>query len=203
MARTTTTRRKGGSKNGGRTARAPTSRIPEQPTVPASRERDPARLFSTKNDLPESIRVEVIPLLNQRLAECIDLQTQCKQAHWNVKGPSFIGLHKLFDEINESVEGYVDLIAERIVQLGGIAEGTIGAVEGRSTLVDYPLTVSTGAEHVAALSDALAGFARAARVGIEEMQELKDADSADMLTDGSRGVDQWLWFVEAHQQEKV
>jgi len=196
MARTTTTHRK----KDGRGARAVASRITEQQTVPASRSREPARMFPTKNDLPESIRVEVIPLLNQRLAECIDLQTQCKQAHWNVKGPSFIGLHKLFDEINESVEGYVDLIAERIVQLGGIAEGTIGAVEGRSTLVDYPLTLATGAEHVAALSDALAGFARAARVGIEEMQELKDADSADMLTDVSRGVDQWLWFVEAHQQ---
>jgi len=203
MARTTTTRRKGGSKNGGRTARAATSRITEQPTVPVGREREPARLFSTKNDLPESIRLEVIPLLNQRLAECIDLQTQCKQAHWNVKGPSFIGLHKLFDDINESVEGYVDLIAERIVQLGGIAEGTIGAVEGRSTLIDYPLALSTGAEHVAALSDALSGFGRAARLGIEEMQELKDADSADMLTDISRGVDQWLWFVEAHQQAEV
>ena len=202
MARTTT-RRKGGSKNGGRTARAAASRIAEQPTVPVGREREPARLFSTKNDLPESIRLEVIPLLNQRLAECIDLQTQCKQAHWNVKGPSFIGLHKLFDEINESVEGYVDLIAERIVQLGGIAEGTIGAVEGRSTLIDYPLALSTGAEHVAALSDALSGFGRAARLGIEEMQELKDADSADMLTDISRGVDQWLWFVEAHQQAEV
>jgi len=203
MARTTTTRRKGGSKNGGRTARAATSRIAEQPTVPVGREREPARLFSTKNDLPESIRLEVIPLLNQRLAECIDLQTQCKQAHWNVKGPSFIGLHKLFDDINESVEGYVDLIAERIVQLGGIAEGTIGAVEGRSTLIDYPLALSTGAEHVAALSDALSGFGRAARLGIEEMQELKDADSADMLTDISRGVDQWLWFVEAHQQAEA
>ncbi len=203
MARTTTTRRKGGSKNGGRTARAATSRIAEQPTVPVGREREPARLFSTKNDLPESIRLEVIPLLNQRLAECIDLQTQCKQAHWNVKGPSFIGLHKLFDDINESVEGYVDLIAERIVQLGGVAEGTIGVVEARSTIVDYPLTLSTGAEHVAALSDALSGFGRAARLGIEEMQELKDADSADMLTDISRGVDQWLWFVEAHQQAEA
>ncbi len=200
MARSTTTRKDGRrAKNGGGT-RAPSARITEQPTVPASREREPARMFSTKNDLPESTRVEVIPLLNQRLAECIDLQTQCKQAHWNVKGPSFIGLHKLFDEINEAVEGYVDLIAERIVQLGGIAEGTIGAVEGRSTLVDYPLALSTGAEHVAALSDALSGFGRAARVGIEEMQELNDADSADMLTDISRGVDQWLWFVEAHQQ---
>jgi len=171
--------------------------------VPATRSREPARLFQTKNDLPEATRVEVIGLLNQRLADCIDLQTQCKQAHWNVKGPTFIALHKLFDEINESVEEYVDLIAERIVQLGGIAEGTIGAVEGRSTLVDYPLALSRGAEHVAALSDALAAFGRTARVGIEEMNELEDAGSADILTEISRGVDQWLWFVEAHQQEEV
>src|SRR5947207_7922747 len=111
---------------------------------PVARPTDDTKLFPTKNDLPEDKRVEVIGLLNQRLAECIDLQTQSKQAHWNVKGPSFIGLHKLFDEINEAVDGYVDLIAERIVQLGGIAEGTIGAVEGRSTLVDYTPTLSTG-----------------------------------------------------------
>jgi starvation-inducible DNA-binding protein len=94
----------------------------------------------------------------------------------------------------------VDLIAERIVQLGGIAEGTVGAVEGRSSLPDYPLALSTGAEHVAALSDALAAFGRTARIGIEEMNELEDAGSADILTEISRGVDKWLWFVEAHQQ---
>lgn len=158
------------------------------------------KLFPTKNDLPEDRRVEVIALLNQRLAEAIDVQTQCKQAHWNVKGPSFIGLHKLFDEINEDVESYVDLIAERVVQLGGIAEGTIGAVEGRSKLPDYPIGLSTGPEHVAALSDALSAFGRAARITIAEMDELEDAGSADMLTDISRGVDKWLWFVEAHQQ---
>ena len=114
------------------------------------------RLYSTKNDLPESARIEAIGLLNQRLADCIDLQTQCKQAHWNVKGPSFIALHKLFDEINEAVEEYVDLLAERVVQLGGIAEGTVGIVAKRSTLLDYPLVLSTGEEHVAALSEALA-----------------------------------------------
>src|SRR3989441_10249131 len=158
------------------------------------------RLYPTKNDLPEASRLEVIALLNQRLADCIDLQSQCKQAHWNVKGPMFIALHKLFDEINADVEEYVDLIAERIVQLGGIAEGTVGVVEGRSTLVDYPLALSTGAEHVAALSDALAMFGRTVRVGIEEMNELEDAASADILTEISRGADQWLWFVEAHQQ---
>ena len=158
------------------------------------------KLYPTKNSLPEATRLEVAGLLNQRLADSIDLQTQCKQAHWNVKGPTFIALHKLFDEINEDVEEYVDLIAERIVQLGGIAEGTVGVVAERSTLIDYPLTLSTGAEHVAALSDALAAFGRAARMGIEEMNDLEDADSADILTEISRGVDKWLWFVEAHQQ---
>ena len=192
MARTATPRKDGRS----RAAAAATRRQ----TVPESRSRAVTRAYATKNDLPEATRLEVIALLNQRLADCIDLQTQCKQAHWNVKGPTFIALHKLFDEINEDAEEYVDLIAERVVQVGGIAEGTVGAVESRSTLPDYPLALSSGAEHVAALSDALAAFGRTVRVGIEEMNELEDADSADILTEISRGVDKWLWFVEAHQQ---
>jgi starvation-inducible DNA-binding protein len=178
---------------------------PRRGAQPASRDDsdsrpDASRLYPTKNDLPEAARRDAVELLNQRLADCIDLQTQCKQAHWNVKGPSFIALHKLFDEINEDVEEYVDLIAERVVQLGGIAEGTVGIVAKRSSLIDYPLALSSGSEHVAALSDALAMFGRTARVGIEEMNELEDADSADILTEISRGVDKWLWFVEAHQQ---
>src|SRR5438477_3731294 len=138
MARTLTPRRNG-----------PKSR----PSAPARPSRTPAapKLYPTKNDLPEATRIEVIALLNQRLAEAIDLQTQCKQAHWNVKGPSFIGLHKLFDEVNEDVEEYVDLIAERVVQLGGTAEGTARVVAQRTTLLDYPLAIHTGMEHVAAL----------------------------------------------------
>ncbi len=158
------------------------------------------RLYPTKNDLPETTRREVIALLNQRLAEAIDLQCQCKQAHWNVKGPTFIALHQLFDEVHGGVEEYVDLLAERVVQLGGIAEGTVGVVAERSSLIDFPLGLSTAAEHVSALSDALAQFGRLARLGIEEMNELEDADSADILTEISRGIDKWLWFVEAHQQ---
>src|SRR6267142_3398910 len=197
MARTLTRRRDGkGTKSPAPAAPPARSRIPEAVAPPA----DDTKLFSTKNDLPEDKRVEVIGLLNQRLAEAIDLQSQCKQAHWNVKGPSFIGLHKLFDDVNEDVETYVDLIAERVVQLGGIAEGTIGAAEQRSKLPDYPIGIATGAEHVAALSDALSAFGRAARITIAEMDELEDAGSADMLTNISRGVDKWLWFVEAHQQ---
>jgi starvation-inducible DNA-binding protein len=144
----------------------------------------------------------VAGLLNQRLADCINLQLQCKQAHWNVKGPAFIALHKLFDEVNAEVAEYADLLAERVVQLGGIAEGTVAIVATRSGLIDYPLALSAGAEHVAALSDALSAFGRTVRIGIEEMNELEDAASADILTEIARGVDKWLWFVEAHQQER-
>lgn len=156
------------------------------------------KLHPTKNDLAPDIRQQVIDLLNPRLADCIDLQTQCKQAHWNVKGPNFIALHKLFDEINEEVEDYVDLIAERIVQLGGTAEGTARMVAERTSLLDYPVTLNSGGEHVAALSDVLAQFGRTVRLGIEEMDELEDLDTADILTEVSRGIDKWLWMVEAH-----
>jgi starvation-inducible DNA-binding protein len=166
----------------------------------AQRESSTARFFPTKNDLPAETRAKVAELLNLRLADCIDLQTQCKQAHWNVKGPQFIGLHKLFDDINEDVEEYVDLLAERVVQLGGVAEGTARTVAQRTTIPEYPLTIASGQEHVDALSTALAAFGGYARQGIEDAEELKDADSMDILTEISRGVDKWLWFVEAHLQ---
>ena len=160
-----------------------------------------APLRETKNDLAPDTRVEVARLLNARLADCIDLQTMCKQAHWNVSGAQFISLHKLFDDIAESVDEYADFLAERVVQLGGVAEGTARVSAQRSTLLDYPLTISRGSEHVAALSDVLAQFGRTARMGIEEMNELNDAGSADILTEISRGIDKWLWFVEAHREE--
>src|SRR5213076_2486306 len=91
------------------------------------------KMYETENDISRDRRVEISALLNQRLADAVDLQTQMKQAHWNVKGPHFIGLHELFDKIDEAVEAYVDLIAERIVQLGGIAEGTARVAAGRSS----------------------------------------------------------------------
>jgi starvation-inducible DNA-binding protein len=154
---------------------------------------------ATKNDVPEPARIEIIGLLNLRLAAAIDLLLQCKQAHWNVKGPTFIALHKLFDDIAADVAEYTDLIAERIAQLGGVAEGTAGVVVERTTLIDYPLTLRTGSEHAAALSDALSHFGRVVRIGVEEMNELEDAVSADILTEILRGTDKWLWFVESHR----
>jgi starvation-inducible DNA-binding protein len=171
----------------------------QRSTRPA-REGAATQLFATKNDLSPSSRAQVSELLNQRLADSIDLQTQCKQAHWNVKGQSFIGLHKLFDDVNEDVEGYIDLLAERVVQLGGVAQGTARSVAARSTLPDYPSGISSGEEHVDAISSALATFGAGTRRAIQQVDELQDDDTADILTEISRAVDKWLWFVEAHLQ---
>ncbi len=159
-------------------------------------------MFETKNDLSLSIREKSIELLNARLADCIDLQTQVKQAHWNVKGREFIGLHKLFDEINDAVRDYVDEIAERAVQLGGVASGTARMAAQRSTLKEYPATAVDCQEHVEALSSALAAFGKTARKGIDEANAFGDLDTADLFTQVSRGIDKWLWFVEAHAQSK-
>lgn len=157
-------------------------------------------MFMTKNDLPETNRAKTVELLNARLADCIDLQTQTKQAHWNVKGPNFIALHELFDKVNEDVEEYVDTIAERAVQLGGIAEGTARSVAMRSSLPEYPTNSTNGRDHLQALSSALASFGKAARKAIGDANELGDLDTADLFTEVSRGIDKWLWLIEAHLQ---
>ena len=158
------------------------------------------KMYETENDISQNRRVEISALLNQRLADAVDLQTQMKQAHWNVKGPHFIGLHELFDKIDEAVEAYVDLIAERIVQLGGIAEGTARIEAGRSRLEEYPLAIADGSAHVEAVSKALSTFGHEARNSIDQADELGDADTSDLFTEVSRGIDKWLWFVEAHSQ---
>ena len=158
------------------------------------------KMYKTENDISEQRRSELNALMNQRLADAVDLQTQMKQAHWNVKGPHFIGLHELFDQIDEAVEGYVDLIAERIVQLGGIAEGTARIAAERSRLEEYPLDIADGHAHVEAVTKALSTFGHEARKTIDEAEELQDADTADIFTEISRGIDKWLWFVEAHLQ---
>ncbi len=161
------------------------------------------RLFPTKNDIPESARSGLVALLNRRLADAIDLQTQTKAAHWNVKGAGFIALHKLFDEINGSVQEYVDLIAERAVQLGGVAEGTLRIAAKRSELKEYPLEIVEERRHLQALSSALAAFGARVRTAIEEAVALGDAGTADLFTEISRGMDKWLWFVEAHFQAEA
>src|SRR5215467_12522638 len=129
-------------------------------------------MYTTKNDLPGMTRADVVAILNARLADSIDLMHQAKQAHWNVKGPSFIALHKLFDEVVDGAEEYMDLLAERVVQLGGTAEGTLQVATARTGLKEYPLTLAEERGHVEALSSALAAYGKSVRRAIEQADEL-------------------------------
>ncbi len=157
-------------------------------------------MHSTKNDITLPKRKQLIEKLNQLLADAIDLNLQVKQAHWNVKGANFIALHELFDTIStEVVLGY-DMIAERVVQLGGQALGTARVAAAESRLKEYPLDASDESEHVEALSAALASFNKNARKAIDETDDLGDAVTADMLTGIVRGLDKQIWFVESHAE---
>ena len=158
------------------------------------------KLTHTRNSLPENVRTEIAAMLQNRLADSIDLMLQAKQAHWNVKGRNFIALHELFDKVYTDTGIYVDLIAERIVQLGGIAEGTIRAAAERSDLPEYPLDISSGSKHVAELAHALAFYGEMIREAIDLSTQLQDANTSDILTQVLRDADKNLWFVEAHEQ---
>jgi starvation-inducible DNA-binding protein len=157
-------------------------------------------MHPTRNDLPARSRVRLEKLLNQRLADALDLEAAAKQAHWNVKGPNFIALHELFDQLHGNVEEHVDTIAERISALGGTPLGTIAAVARATSLAPYPLDLSEGPAHVVALADRVADFGRKARAAIAATAKLDDADSSDLFTAISRDVDKYLWFLEAHLQ---
>ena len=157
-------------------------------------------MHKTKNDLPKETREKLIETLNARLADASDLKSQAKQAHWNVKGMDFIQLHELFDQVATQAEEYTDLIAERAVILGGTALGTVRVAASNSSLSEYPLEISAGADHVDALSTALADFGKKVRANAEEADDLGDTDTADLFTEVSRGTDKLLWFVEAHLQ---
>ena len=159
-------------------------------------------MFDTRNDLPLGTRTKIVKLLNERLADAIDLGTQVKHAHWNVKGPNFIALHELFDQIAENVEEHIDTLAERATALGGIAHGTLAAVARATSLKPYPQNINEGVAHVKALAAALGAFGARVRAAIDDSTALKDADSADLFTGISREVDKDLWFLEAHLHAK-
>ncbi|MEP6705190.1 MAG: DNA starvation/stationary phase protection protein Dps, partial [Acidobacteriota bacterium] len=149
-------------------------------------------LHNTKIDLSRDTREKLITLLNARLADASDLKSQAKQAHWNVKGMSFIALHELFDAVATAVEAHTDLIAERVTTLGGTAMGTVRLAAQNSRLSEYPHEITDGAAHVDALSTALADFGKAVRKGIDDATDLGDQDTADIFTEISREIDKQL-----------
>jgi starvation-inducible DNA-binding protein len=159
-----------------------------------------SRLYPSRIDIPAEARIKIVVILNQSLAATMDLKTQSKQAHWNVKGTDFFQLHELFDELAAELEEYVDMVAERITALGGYAYGTARAAASNSILPEYPTDILEGKSHVAALADRFAIYGKHIREAIATTDKLGDADTADLYTEISRTIDKRLWFLDAHLQ---
>lgn len=159
------------------------------------------KIFTTHNDLPADVRTKMIDLLNQELADCFDLFSQTKQAHWNVKGMQFFPLHELFDQIAESLEDHVDTIAERATALGGLAQGTARMAAANSRLPEFSNDLSGSQAYVETLTDRVGRFAKTVRAAIDTAAAAGDQGTADLFTEVSRSVDKHLWFLEAHIQE--
>jgi starvation-inducible DNA-binding protein len=156
--------------------------------------------FETRIDLPTDTRAEMITVLNEQLADTFDMFSLVKQAHWNVKGPQFIALHRLFDEIAEGLLEYVDTIGERAAALGGMAMGTVRMAADSTRLTSYPTNIVDSMGTVNAIADRLATLAASTRRAEDRAEEAHDMDTNDMLIEISRDLDKWLWFLEAHLQ---
>ena len=168
-----------------------------------TQQKSKTRQFTTHIDIPADKRAELIEMLNSNLADTLDLYTQVKQAHWNVKGTDFYQLHLLFDEIAGEVEPFIDLLAERATLLGGYATGTARMAAENSALPEYPTDAIEGLQHLNALIERFGLYCGRIRRAIDDSDQLGDPSTADLYTEISRVVDKRLWFLEAHVQKMV
>ena len=160
-----------------------------------------ARLHKTNNDVKNNAKAVAMEVLQARMVDSIDLALVTKQAHWNLKGPQFIGVHLMLDGFRKEQDEWSDMMAERITQLGGTARGTVQEVGRETSLPPYPTDIYAVADHIKALIERYAACANAIRKNIDDTDEAGDPGTADLLTEVSRGIDKQLWFLEAHTQE--
>ena len=154
----------------------------------------------TRNTLPAPVRKEAIAVLNYTVADLFDLFARIKQAHWNVRGTTFIGLHKLLDEFAERTLNHIDLAAERATALGGIVEGTLRDSVKHSQLKkkEEPPSISGMSDWIHTLTDVHAEAGERVRKAIKKVTDAEDFGTADLLTDVLRTLDLQLWLLEAH-----
>jgi starvation-inducible DNA-binding protein len=154
-------------------------------------------MYKSPSQLSEDTRVKIADQLNARLADGLDLHSQIKVAHWNIKGPQFAALHPLFETFAVSLAAFNDSIAERAVTLGARAYGTVRHVAKASRLPDYPQDTSRDLEHVKLLAERFDKYLEGARETRTIGEELRDTDTVDLLTGIVTEFEKNAWFLRA------
>ena len=156
------------------------------------------RMYKNRVALSDEQKRDTVAVMQERLAEATDMYTQAKFAHWNVKGDNFYQLHLLFDHIAEVIEEQIDPIAERITQLGGVANGTVRQAACVSKIPEYPVEIEAGMDHVRALADALGHYCQELREASDKIDEIGDEPSSDFFKQLVVDAEEQLYFLESH-----
>ncbi len=156
------------------------------------------RMYKNRVALPDDVKHKVVQVMQERLAEATDMYSQAKFAHWNVKGDNFYQLHLVFDSVADVIGKHADPIAERITQLGGVANGTIRQAACVSRIPEYPVDTIAGMEHVQALADALGHYCEKLREASDKIDDLGDEPSSDFFKQLVVEAEEQLYFLESH-----
>ncbi len=154
-------------------------------------------MYTSPSRLPEADRARLVETLNARLTDGLDLHSQIKVAHWNVKGPHFAALHPLFETFAVGLAAFTDAIAERAVTLGGRAYGTARHVAAHSSLAEYPQETARDLDHVRLLAERIDTFLAGLRASRGVAEEAKDTDTVDLLTGIVTEFEKHAWFLRA------
>ena len=155
------------------------------------------RAHFTIPGLPQQASDKTVALLQERLVALIDLQLTLKHIHWNVVGPTFIGVHLMLDPQVEAVQGMVDATAERIATMGASPNGLAGNLVAQRSWDDYSLGRASVMQHLGALDMAYGGVVEGHRTAIQKLEDL-DLVTQDLLIEQSEQLEQFHWFVRAH-----
>ncbi len=154
-------------------------------------------MYKSPTPLPEKVRRKIASSLNERLVDGLDLHSQIKVAHWNIRGPLYATLHPLFETFAVSLATHNDSIAERAVTLGSSVSGTARYVAKHSALQDYPAGTTKDLDHVRLLADRIEKYL----VGLRQTRDLgekeDDVDSVDLLTSIITEFEKHVWFLRA------